>query len=41
MTRHTARGSVPSMWQDDGYGNLQRVTFDQLITRIAAGWREL
>lgn len=41
MTRHTPRGSFPSVWQDDGFGTLRRITFDSLIARIAAGWREL
>lgn len=41
MTRHTERGSVPSVYQDDGFGNLHRITFKQLIARITSGWREL
>lgn len=41
MTRHTERGSVPSVWQDDGFGTLHRISFAALINRIAAGWREL
>lgn len=41
MTRHTDRGSVPSVWQDDGFGTLRRITFASLIARITAGWREL
>lgn len=41
MTKHTKRGSVPSVWQDDGFGNLQRVTFASLIARIVSGWREI
>lgn len=40
MTKHTSHGSVPSIWQDDGFGTLRRITFEQLINRIAAG-REL
>ena len=41
MTKHTSHGSVPSLWQDDGFGTLTRVTFQQLIARITSGWREL
>jgi len=41
MTKHTAHGSVPSVWQDDGFGTLHRITFQQLIARIESGWREL
>ena len=41
MTRHTHRGSRVSLWTDDGYGNLQRITFAQLTTRITSGWGEL
>ena len=41
MTKHTSHGSVPSVYQDDGFGNLHRITFEQLIIRITAGWREL
>lgn len=41
MTKHTDRGSIPSVYQDDGYGNLQRITFAALIARIVTGWREL
>lgn len=41
MTRHTSHGSIPSVWQDDGFGNLQRITFSALIARVTAGWREL
>jgi hypothetical protein len=41
MTKHTARGTRLSMWVDDGFGNLTRITFDQLVTRLASGWREV
>lgn len=41
MTKHTDRGSVPSVYQDDGFGNLSRISFSALIARITAGWREL
>jgi hypothetical protein len=41
MTRHTSHGSIPSVWQDDGFGTLHRITFQQLIARIESGWREL
>ena len=41
MTLHTMRGTRPSLWVDDGFGNLTRINFTQLTTRIAAGWREL
>lgn len=41
MTKHTGRGPRQSVWQDDGYGNLQRVTFAALISRIVSGWGEL
>lgn len=41
MTRHTDRGAIPSVYQDDGFGNLERISFSALIARIAAGWREL
>jgi hypothetical protein len=41
MTRHTQHGSIPSVWQDDGFGQLTRITFQQLIARIESGWREL
>jgi hypothetical protein len=41
MTRHTQHGSIPSVWQDDGFGTLHRINFQQLIARIESGWREL
>ena len=41
MIRHAQRGSRMSIWVDDGFGNLKRITFDQLITRIQSGWGEL
>lgn len=41
MTMHTERGTRPSLWVDDGFGHLTRITFDQLITRITSGWPEL
>lgn len=41
MTKHTDRGSIPSVYQDDGFGNLQRITFAALIARLVSGWREL
>lgn len=41
MTKHTSHGSIPSIWQDDGFGTLRRITFAALINRISSGWREL
>lgn len=41
MTIHTPRGPRFSVKQDDGYGNLIVISFDSLVARIAAGWREL
>lgn len=41
MTRHTNRGARPSLYVDDGFGNLRRITFHTLITRIVSGWGEL
>lgn len=41
MTRHTARGSRASVYQDDGFGNLERISFSALIARIVSGWGEL
>lgn len=41
MTLHTARGTRPSLWVDDGFGCLTRIDFAQLITRIKSGWPEL
>jgi hypothetical protein len=41
MTKHTTRGSIPSVWQDDGFGGLQRISFAALIARIESGWVEL
>lgn len=41
MTLHTKRGTRPSLWVDDGFGNLSRIAFAQLITRITSGWPEL
>ena len=41
MTKHTAHGSIQSVWQDNGFGELQRISFAALINRIQAGWREL
>lgn len=40
MTRHTTRGVRPSVWVDDGFGHLTRITFDQLIARLVSGWTE-
>ncbi len=41
MTIHAQRGSIPSVWQDDGYGTLRRITFSALIARVQSGWGEL
>lgn len=41
MTKHTTRGTVNSLWVDDGYGNLKRIGFAQLITRLETGWRNV
>jgi hypothetical protein len=41
MSIHTKRGTRQSLWVADDYGNLSRITFAQLITRIQAGWGEL
>jgi hypothetical protein len=41
MTNHTSRGVRPSLYADDGFGNLIRIDFDQLVTRMVTGWREL
>ena len=41
MTLHTRRGTRLSVWVDDGYGNLTRIEYDQVIARFMAGWREL
>lgn len=41
MTIHTSRASFPSMWQDDGFGTLHRITHEQLIARFESGWMEL
>jgi hypothetical protein len=38
MTRHTDKGPAFSLWQDDGFGVLRRIGFDQIITRIKSGW---
>ena len=41
MTLHTDRGLRPSLWVDDGFGTLTRITYDELLTRIVSGWREI
>lgn len=41
MTKHTHRGVRASLWVADDFGNLSRITFDQLTTRIVSGWGEL
>jgi hypothetical protein len=41
MTRHTHRGVRASLWVDDGFGRLSRITYAQLLTRIDTGWGEL
>lgn len=41
MTMHTKRGTRFSLHVDDGFGNTTLITFDQLVTRFASGWREL
>ena len=41
MTRHTHHGTRLSLWADDGFGQLTRITFAQLIQRIDTGWGEL
>lgn len=41
MTKHTTRGVVHALWVDDGYGNLKRIGFDQLIARLSSGWRNI
>jgi hypothetical protein len=41
MTLHTKRGTRFSMWVDDGFGNLSRIDFTQVVTRITSGWPEL
>lgn len=40
MTLHTNRGCRPSLWVDDGFGHLTRITFAELVTRIVSGWPE-
>lgn len=41
MTLHTHRGARVSLWVDDGFGQLKRITFVQLTNRVMAGWGEL
>lgn len=41
MSVHYLRGTRYSLWVDDGFGQLTRITFGQLISRIESGWREL
>lgn len=41
MSIHGKRGTRPSLWVDDGFGNLNRITFDDLMTRMASGWPEI
>lgn len=41
MTLHTMRGARHSLWVDDGFGNLKRIDFSQVVTRIVSGWPEL
>jgi hypothetical protein len=41
MTKHTTRGEVNALWVDDGFGNLKRIGFDQLIARLVTGWRNV
>jgi hypothetical protein len=41
VTNHTNRGVRPSLYVDDGFGNLSRIDFGQLVTRMVTGWREL
>jgi hypothetical protein len=41
MTKHYNRGTRSTLWVDDGFGNLTRINFDQLITRLVSGWDEL
>lgn len=38
MTLHCARGVRVSLWVDDGFGNLTRITFAKIQCRIATGW---
>lgn len=38
---HTDRGTRISVWVDDGFGRLTRISFSGLITRIVTGWGEL
>lgn len=38
MTLHGTRYPAVSLWVDDGFGNLKRINFDQLITRLVTGW---
>ena len=38
MTKHTYRGTLYSMWVDDGFGRLTRIDHGQLISRIVTGW---
>lgn len=40
MTRHTSRGIMLSVRQDDGFGNLVLINFQSLIARIVAGWMD-
>ena len=41
MTKLYNRGTRSTLWVDDGFGNLTRINFDQLITRLVSGWDEL
>ena len=41
MSKHTNRGTRFTLWVDDGYGNLSRIAFNQLQSRLASGWSEL
>jgi len=40
MTLHCDRGVRASLWVDDGFGNLRRITFSLIQSRIATGWGE-
>jgi len=41
MSLFPQRGTRFSLWVDDGFGCLHRISFKQVITRITSGWREL
>lgn len=41
MTIHAQRGTRFSLHVDDGFGNTNLITFQQLVTRIVSGWPEL